>query len=108
MDGMKQVINAYPLLKPAITQPKIEKKPEEEKTLEELVTVVSAYGLPSNLQNMKDLLEASQILRKELARAFALGRTYKTFLSSPGADPFRNFGNLDNFAAQLFEEISKK
>jgi hypothetical protein len=104
---MKQVIDAVPLLKPAIP-PKVEVKPGEEKTLEESVIVISARGPRSNLQEMKDLLDAAHKLRGEVAKAVSAGRDIESFLASPVLVPFRDYENLDPFARQLFDELSKK
>jgi hypothetical protein len=107
---MKQVIDAVPLLKPAIpqkTEPK-EGKEGEEKSLEESITVLSAYGPPSNLQEMKNLLEMSQKLRGEIARAVRAGRDVEATLTSPALYPYRTYEKLDPFARQLFEELSAK
>jgi hypothetical protein len=108
IDGMKQVIASVPVLKQAIP-PKSQAKPqaktapktEPEKTLEEAVIVVSARDGVSNLQNMKDLLEAAQKLRDELARRVKMGRVCEDFLLSGNADPYRSFGNLEAFVGQL-------
>jgi glyoxylase-like metal-dependent hydrolase (beta-lactamase superfamily II) len=107
LDGMKQAIDSVPLLKAAILQ-KTEVKPGEEKSLEESVTVISARGPRSNLQDMKDLLDAARKLRGEIAKAVSAGRDIESFLSSPAASPFRSFENLDSFARQLFDALSPK
>ncbi len=107
LDGMKQVIDAVPLLKAAIPQ-KIEVKPGEEKTLEELVTVISARGPRSNLQEMKDLLDIARKLRTEAARSVSGGRDIDSFLASPNLAPYRSYENLVPFARQLFDELAKK
>jgi hypothetical protein len=114
IDAMKQVIASVPLLKAAIPpkvaiQPKMQTKPqakiapktEPEKTLEETVIVVSARGGVSNLQNMKDLLEAAQKLKDELSRRVKTGRVCEDFLLSGNADPYRGFGKLEAFVGQL-------
>ena len=90
LEGMKQVIDAVPLLKTAIPpKPEVQKaevrpgqKPEEEKTLEEQITVLSAHGPPSTLQDMKDLLEAAQKLRTDLTRVASSRRDPDSFLNS--------------------------
>lgn len=104
LDGMKQVIDAVPILKPAIPQVKPDPKLEKEKKAEEGITVISSHGEASNLQNMKDLLESSKKLRNDISKAIKLGRTCDDFLASPGADPYRSYANLASFAAQLFAE----
>jgi hypothetical protein len=107
MDGMKQVIDSVPVLKSAIPAAKPAPKPEQEKTLEEGVTVISARGEVSNLQNMKDLLESCKKLRADIARAVKAGRTLKSYLASSASDPYRSYENFEPYAAQLFEALSK-
>jgi hypothetical protein len=60
---------------------KPEPKAEQEKTLEEgiIVIVISSHGEASNLQNMKDVLEACQKLRRDISRAVKMGRTCDSF-----------------------------
>lgn len=106
MDGMKEVIDVVPLLKPAIPQGKPAAKTEPEKPLEEGVKVVSASGKVSSLKDMKDLLEASRKLRSEVSRAARAGRTCESFLASPAASPYRTFANLDDYACRLFKAVS--
>jgi hypothetical protein len=108
IDGMKQVIDAIPLLKPAITQPKPEIKPEEEKTLEQMMLVLSSFGTPSDLQQMKDLLSAAQKLREQMARIVALRRSCESFLSSAESAEFHAFGNLEGYATALCAALSGK
>ncbi|MDM7995141.1 MAG: hypothetical protein QUT30_05575 [Acidobacteriota bacterium] len=103
-DGMKQVIDAVPILKPAIPQVKSDPKADKDKRLEEFITVVSSRGEPSNLQNMKDLLESAQKLRSDIARIIKRGRGCEDFLASSGANAYRSYANLDAFAAQLCAE----
>jgi hypothetical protein len=105
IDGLKQVIDSVPVLKSAIP-PKPEPKPKQERTLEEGILVVSARGEASNLQNMKDLLEACQKLRRDISKAIRMGQSCESFLASPGADPYRGYANLAPFAAQLFEDLA--
>jgi len=110
-DAMKRVIEAVPLAKPAIPQPKpgTSAAPEEEKTLEELVAVIPGHGPASNLREVKDLLESAQRLRNETARAISLKRTRDAFLTSVSLTPsFSARKNLDLFAAQLYEVLSHK
>ncbi len=120
IDGFKQVIDSIPVLKPAIpavkpavpaAKPAIpavkpEVGPEQEKTLEEGIMVVSGLGEVSNLQNMKDLLESCQKLRRDVSRAVKMGRTSDSFLASSSADSYRDFDNLDSYTAQLFEDLA--
>jgi hypothetical protein len=108
IDGLKQVIDSVPLLKAAIPQAKPAPKLEPEKTLEEGIKVVSASGKASNLQNMKDLLDAAQKLRSEISRAVRAGRACDSFLASPNSSQYRNYGNLDSYACQLFEDLRRK
>jgi glyoxylase-like metal-dependent hydrolase (beta-lactamase superfamily II) len=106
IEGMKEVIDSIPLLKPAITQPKPEIKPEEEKTLEQQVLVFSSYGAPSDLQQMKDLLSASRKLREQIARIVAMRRPCGSFLSSTEAVEFQTYGNLENYVNALCTALS--
>jgi hypothetical protein len=108
LDGFRQAIDAVPLLKAAKPQPKVETKPGEEKSLEELVTVVASRGPSSNLLEMKSLLELSRKLRTEVTRAAKAGRDKDSFLASAAADQYRLYGNLESFVAQLFAEITAK
>ena len=107
MDGMKQVIDSVPVLKSAIPAAKAAAKPEQEKTLEEGITVVSGRGDASNLQNMKDLLDSCKKLRNDISRAVKAGRTCSSFLASSGTDPYWSYGNLEPYATQLFEALAK-
>ncbi len=110
IDGLKQIIESVPLLKPAIKPPispaGSKTEPEEEKTLEEEIVVVSANGEASNLQDMKNLLDASQKLRKELSRVVALRRTLKSYLASADAKAYQSYRNFESYAVQLFEALS--
>jgi glyoxylase-like metal-dependent hydrolase (beta-lactamase superfamily II) len=110
IDGMKQVIASVPLLKAAIPpkQAKSAAKPEPEKTLEESVIVLAARGGASNLQNMKDVLEAAQKLQSELSRRIKTGRVCEDFMISPAAIPFQSFGNLDGYVAQLCAALNSQ
>jgi hypothetical protein len=107
MDGMKQLIDAVPVLKAAIPAAKPAPKSEQEKTLEEGFIVVSGRGEASNLQNMKDLLESCKKLRTDIARAVKAGRTCDSFLASSVADPYRSYSNLESYARQLFEALAR-
>ena len=110
VDALKQVVEFVPLLKSAMPQAKPEAgaQPEPEKTLEEMVTVVPGHGVPGNLQQVKALLAVSQKLRAEATRAVDGGRTREEFVKSLSPDVFGAYGNLEAFAGQLFDEISKK
>ncbi len=112
LDGMKQAIDAVPLLKaaipPKVAPPKTEAKPAEEKTLEETITVLPLHGPRSNLKEMKDLLEAALHLRSDLARLVSSGRDIDAFLNSSAVASYRSYENLDSFARQLHEALSKK
>jgi glyoxylase-like metal-dependent hydrolase (beta-lactamase superfamily II) len=107
-DGFKQTIDAVPLLKVAKPQPKVDTKPGEEKSLEELVTVVASRGAQSNLQEMKGLLEISNKLRADVTKAVAAGRDREHFLGSAAADPYHVYGNLEAFVTQLFAALAAK
>jgi glyoxylase-like metal-dependent hydrolase (beta-lactamase superfamily II) len=103
IDGVEQVINSVPLLKSAIPEEGSESEEEEERTLEERIAVVSANGEVSNLQNMKDLLEACQRLQRYVERAVDRGRSLERFLTLSATGPYFSYGNLESYAAQLFE-----
>lgn len=107
-EGFKQVIDAVPLLKAAKPPLKVdeEQPPEEEKSLEELVTVVASRGVPSNLLEMKNLLEFSGKLRADVIRAVRAGRDKDSFMRSSASDQYRLYGNLEAFVEQLFAEIA--
>ncbi len=104
LDGIKQVVDAVPMLKAAITRVRPDPKLEKEKSLEENVMIISSRGEPSNLQNMKDLLESSRKLRSDISRAVKRGRTCDDFLTSPASDSYRSYSNLHSFASHLFTE----
>jgi hypothetical protein len=110
MDSLTQVIDLVPLLRSAMPQPKPEpaEKEEEEKTLEELVQVVPATGPVSNLQEMKDLLEAARIMRSDIERAVAAGRSREGIPEMPGLARFRSWPGFEGFALRLFDGLSKK
>jgi len=110
IDALKQVVEFVPLLKSAMPQAKPEAgaQPESEKTLEEMVTVVPGHGAPGNLQQVKALLAISQKLHAEATRAVDAGRTREEFMKSLPSDIFGAYGNLEAFAGQLFDELSKK
>jgi glyoxylase-like metal-dependent hydrolase (beta-lactamase superfamily II) len=113
--GLKQVIEAVPLFKQAIkpetpeeeSEPDLEGPPEE-KTLEEQVIVLSSRGEASNLQDMKDLLEISQKLQRDLSRAVKSGRKIESFLKSSAAGNYQSYSNLDSYATKLYEVLSLK
>lgn len=110
IDGLKQVIDAVPLLKSAMPAPKPDpnKPPPEEKSLEEQVTVIPGHGSRSNLQEMKDLLEAAVKLRSELTKAAGAGRSRESILNSGALGPARSLGNFESFANQLFDEVAAR
>ncbi len=107
IDGLKQAVDSVPLLKSAMPQPKPDptKPPPEEKTLEEQVTVIPGRGPRSNLQEMKDLLEAALKLRTEMTRAIGSGRSRESILNSGALGPARFLDNFDSFSAQLLDEL---
>jgi glyoxylase-like metal-dependent hydrolase (beta-lactamase superfamily II) len=105
IDGVEQVINSVPLLKSAIPEEGSESEEEVERTLEERIAVVSAHGEVSNLQNMKDLLEACQSLQRYVERAVDRGRSFDSFLTLSATGPYFSYGNLESYAAQLFEAL---
>jgi hypothetical protein len=122
-EGLKQVVDSVPVLKPAIPPksavpprsavspipavpssaaipPKADSK-EPEVTLEEGIAVVSTQGEVSNLQNMKDLLSACQKLRADISKAVKSGRSCENFIDSARANIYRVYGNFDSYASQL-------
>jgi glyoxylase-like metal-dependent hydrolase (beta-lactamase superfamily II) len=105
IDGLKQVVDSVPVLKPAIQQAKPDPKTDLGKTLEEGIAVISAHGDISNLQNMKDLLSACQKLRSDIAKSLRSGRGCEDFLASPRADAYRSYGNLHAYASQLCDAL---
>lgn len=115
IDGLKQVIEFAPILKSAMPPPKPDpnqppptKAAEPEKSAEELLVVITAQGAPTNLQDMKDVLAAAQKLKTSATRAVATGRSRDEFLKSLQIEAFSNLRNLEPFAGQLFDDLSKK
>jgi glyoxylase-like metal-dependent hydrolase (beta-lactamase superfamily II) len=115
IDALKQVIEFAPILKSAMPQPKQEpgqtppvKPAEPEKSPEELMVVVTAQGVPTNLQDMKDVYAVAQKLKVLAARAVSAVRSREEFLKTLTAETFSGFGNLESFAGQLFEDLSRK
>ncbi len=119
IDGMKQVIESVPLLKPAIPAPKTSPSAKAappktvpavggDKTLEEEVIVVTGHGPRSNLMELKGLLETSQKLRAEVSKLASGGTERENVLSSPRLAAFRVYNGFDQYASQLFDELSKK
>jgi glyoxylase-like metal-dependent hydrolase (beta-lactamase superfamily II) len=105
IEGLKQVIDSVPVLKSAIPQDKPASKEEPEKTVEEQIAVISAHGEVSNLQNMVDLLDACQKLKRYVSKAVKTGHTCDRFLASSVSNPYKSYGNLAPYAAQLFEAL---
>jgi hypothetical protein len=108
IDGLKQVVDSIPVLKPAITQA-VKPDPKTavpEKTLEEGIAVVSARGEVSNFQNMKDLLSACQKLRADITKSIKGGRSCVGFLDSSRADIYRGYDNFNEYAARLCDSLS--
>jgi glyoxylase-like metal-dependent hydrolase (beta-lactamase superfamily II) len=110
IDGLKQVVESVPLLKSAMPQPKREPAVVvgQEKTLEEAVTVIPGHGAPATLQQMKSMLSAAQKLRTQATKAIAAGRTREEFVKSLAREISGDYANLEAFAGQLFDDISKK
>jgi hypothetical protein len=110
IEGLKQVIDFVPILKSAMPQPKADPVPvpEPEKTLEEMMLVMPGHGPASNMQQVKSLWTAAQKLRTEANRAITAGRTREDFLKSLSPDVFGEFGNLEPFAALLYDDLAKK
>jgi hypothetical protein len=82
------------------------KEEEEEKTLEEMITVISARGEVGNLQMMKDMLDTSKKLRSGISRAVKAGQSCERYLDSPAAEPYRIYGNFYPYGTQLCGELS--
>jgi len=108
LDGVKQVMDSIPLFKSAIPQAKLEAKPKPEKTLEEEVLVISSRDVVSSLQNVKDLLDGTQKLRRDIAKAVNAGRSCDRFLASAVSFPYRSYGNLASYAQQLCAALTEK
>jgi glyoxylase-like metal-dependent hydrolase (beta-lactamase superfamily II) len=112
VDGLKEIVDFVPLLKSAMPQPKQEQPPakavEPEKSPEEMVVVITSEGAPIRLQNMKDLLAAAQKMRAQATKAIAAGRSREDFVKSLPADVFGAYANVESFAAQLFDDLSRK
>ena len=120
IEGLKQVIDSIPLLKAAIPEEdpaeeekeekgkaeEEEEEEEEEKTLEEGITVISARGEASNLQDMKDLHEMCVELQRDVSRWINRGRSLDRFLSSSVAKSYESYGNLSSFVGKLFEALT--
>jgi len=129
IDGLEQIINSVPLLISAIPPEKPDEEgenedgaetdkqevvegedvlveEEEEVTLEELIAVVSSRGDVSNLQIMKEMLEASKRLRNGLSRAVKAGRSCERYLNSSSTNPYRIYGNFSFFTTQLCNELT--
>ena len=106
VDGLKQVVDSVPVLKPAIPQAKTESKTGIEKTLEEGIAVISGHGEASNFQNMKDLLNASQKLRADILKSIKGGRECEDFLNSSRANIYRSYSNFDTYAGNLCESLA--
>lgn len=110
IDGFRQVIDFVPLLKSAMPQPKPDPAaiPEPAKTLEETFVIVPGHGPASNMQEMKKVLAAAQKLRVETSRAHGVGRSREVFIKSLPQDVYGEFGNLEDFAGRLFDELGRK
>jgi hypothetical protein len=115
VDGVKQMLESVPLLKPAIppkplpgargAKPKTP-VPEKEKTIEEEVIVVTGRGVLSNLMELKGLLDSAQKLRGEVSKLAAAGVVRDQFLATPALNAYRVYNDFDAFALQLFDESS--
>lgn len=105
IDGVEQVIDSIPVLKSAIPAENSGSEKEEDRTLEEDISVVSGRGEVSNLQNMKDLLEACQKLQRYVKRSVDIGRSRDRFLALAATGPYYSYGNLPHYASQLYEAL---
>jgi hypothetical protein len=107
VDGLKQVVDSIPVLKPAIPQAKAGPSTEPEKTLEEGIAVIPARGKISNLQDVKDLLGSSEKLRAEMARAVKARRSCENIINSSRMDIYRNYDNFNTYATQLCDALER-
>ena len=105
INGVEQVIDSIPVLKSAIPSEDSESEKDENRTLEENISVVSGRGEVSNLQNMKDLLEACQKLQRYVKRSVNSGRSCDRFLTLAATGPYYSYGNLPHYVSQLFDAL---
>ncbi len=107
LEGMKQAIDAVPLVKSAMPAPKPDpsKPPPEEKTLEELIFVVPGHGPLSNLQEAKSLYDTALKLKGDAQRSVSSGRSREHFLSAVATGVYRQYANLEPFAGRLYDEL---
>ena len=127
IDGLQQMVDSVPLLISAIPpeRPDEEKEnderdgevgtmggeegeaeEEEEPTLEEMVAVISSRGEVSNLQELKDTLEAAKALRNGISRSIKAGRSCERYLNSSSTNQYRVYGNFSSFTEQICRELS--
>jgi hypothetical protein len=55
---------------------------------------------------MKDLLDAAQKLRSDVAKAVKAVRTRDQYLAAPAGDTYRSYANFEPFATLLYEALS--
>jgi glyoxylase-like metal-dependent hydrolase (beta-lactamase superfamily II) len=110
VEALKQAIDAVPLMKSAIPTPRPAPSaaPEEEKSLEETVTVIPGHGALSNLKEMKEAYEAALRVKAEVGRAVAAKRSRQSLLSSAALAPYSGYRNFEEFVFLLFEEMSAR
>jgi hypothetical protein len=118
VDGLKQLMDSVPLLKPAIppvpkTPPKVPVAktppvPAPEKTIEEEFIVVTGHGARSNFMEMKALLEMAQKLRTDITRLAGGSLARENLITSPMLTTYRSYAGFENFALQLFDAARKK
>lgn len=117
IEGARQVVDAVPLLRSAMPQPKRPEtkksaakagQPPEEKSLEELVAVVPGHGAAATLADLKALVENAQKLRSEVVRAIGAGRSRDSFLGSGALVPYRGYREADAFAGELWDALARK
>jgi hypothetical protein len=126
VDGLKQLIDGVPLLKPAIppapkTPPKIAgaktpppppatvpDKAVPEKTVEEEFIVVTGHGPRSNMMEVKALHEMAQKLRSDVTRLASGSLARENLVSWPAFSTYRSYAGFENFALQLFDAAKKK
>jgi hypothetical protein len=125
VDGMMQLIDAVPLLKPAIpppskpnpklpaakTPPPPVPGPEKtvpEKTVEEEFIVITGHGPRSNMMEVKELHDLAQKLRSEVTRLAGGSLARENLIAWPALSTYRPFAGFEGYALQLFDAAKKK
>jgi hypothetical protein len=127
VDGLKQLIDAVPLLKPAIppapkTLPKLPgaktpppppptpgpEKAVPEKAVEEEFVVITGHGARSNMMELKALHDMAQKLRSDITRLAGGSLARENLAAWPPLSPYRSYAGFENYALQLFDAAKKK